>query len=296
MHRNGIGSSGGGFLKVFALLIIAAFFCGQDPIGIASSGTGAGHVRPRIGILVVDSASATGTPAIHAPDRLRPYREAVASWGAVVVPVALKDPASVSAAVLTSLDGLLIPGGDDVDPMLYGERPHPKLETVHRAFDEFELAALKSVTDRGIPVLGICRGHQLMNVFRGGTLWQDIPSMNASDSRLAHRIRIDGRSAPCSHSIAIEPETLVGDLLSSPTIDVNSYHHQAVREPGRDLRITARAADDIVEAMESTTGPFFVGVQFHPEKMLPERAEFGRLFEAFVDAARRYRMMMKDMK
>jgi putative glutamine amidotransferase len=245
---------------------------------------------------MIDPARASGSATTGVPDRLRPYRDAVASWGAIVVSLALTDPATVSAKLLAGIDGLLVPGGDDIDPMLYGERPHPNLEKVNRAFDEFELAALKSAADRGIPVLGICRGHQLMNVFRGGTLWQDIPSMAASGSRLAHRIRVDGQSAPCSHTVGIEPETLLGDLLASPTVGVNSYHHQAVKEPGRDLRVTATSPDGLVEALESTTGPFFVGVQFHPEKMLPERAEFGRLFEAFVDASRRYRMMSKDIK
>ncbi|HNW33465.1 MAG TPA: gamma-glutamyl-gamma-aminobutyrate hydrolase family protein [Candidatus Ozemobacteraceae bacterium] len=288
-RRNGTGS--GNFVRILLLLGVAVLFCQQSPTGDASSASHVPDRMPRIGILSMKPLPLASDTMSGESDNLQKYRDAVASWGAVIVPIVLAEPASESASKLVNLDGLLLPGGGDIDPMLYGERPHPKLEKVNRAFDEFELAALKIVTDRGVPVLGICRGHQLMNVFRGGTLWQDIPSQVASGSNVLHRIRIAGNSASCSHSIRIEPETLAGELLSSPTIDVNSYHHQAVKSLGTALRITASSPDGIAETIEPTTGPFFVGVQFHPEKMLPKRAEFGRIFEAFVDAARRYRQM-----
>lgn len=288
--------TGGGFLRVILLLVLAALFCRQGPTGIASSGTGGPDSLPRIGILSIRAFPAVSASDDDESDGLRKYRDAVSSWGAVIVPIVLVEPASESAARLQHIDGLLIPGGADIDPMLYGERPHPRLEKVNRAFDEFELTALMTAVERGIPVLGICRGHQLMNVSRGGTLWQDIPSQVASESDLRHRVRIDGSSVACSHLTHIEPETFAGEVLSSPTVEVNSYHHQAVKKLGDGLRISASSTDGIVEAIESTSGPLFVGVQFHPEKMLPDRAEFGRIFETFVDAARRFRQMTNDLR
>jgi len=285
------GTGSGSFLHVLMLLGVAVLFCQQSPTGDASSGSGSPGHTPRIGILSMKPLSQISDAKSDEPDKLLKYQEAIASWGAILVPIVLVEPASESASKLATLDGLLIPGGGDIDPMLYGERPHPKLEKVNRAFDEFELASLKIVTDRGVPVLGICRGHQLMNVFRGGTLWQDIPSQAASGSQLSHRIRVDGNSIPCSHSIQIEPETLARELLSSPTVEVNSYHHQGIKAMGTDLQITASSPDGIAETIESTSGPFYFGIQYHPEKLLPERGEFGRIFEVFVDAARHYRRM-----
>lgn len=288
--------TGGGFFRVLLLLVVAAFFCRQGPVGVASSGSDTSVEPPRIGLLSINPLPPASGPDDTAPGRLRTYRDAVSSWGAVIVPIALADPASESSVRLQHIDGLLIPGGDDVDPMLYGERPHPKLEKVNRAFDEFELAALRIAVERGIPVLGICRGHQLMNVFRGGTLWQDIPAQAASGTDILHRLRVDGSSSLCTHVIHLEPDTFIGELLSSPTIEVNSYHHQAIKQLGNDLRITANSPDGIVEAIESTSGPLFAGVQFHPEKMLPERAEFGRIFETFIDASRRFRRITEELR
>ncbi len=294
MNGSRARSSANGFLRVVLLLIVAFFFCRQGPVGNASS-EGA-RPAPRIGILSIRPLPADSASNRDDPQLLRRYRDAVSSWGAEIVPLTPSDPASETAARLQRIDGLLIPGGDDVDPLLYGERPHPKLEKVNRVFDEFELAALAAAETRGIPVLGICRGHQLMNVFRGGTLWQDIPAQAASESGILHRLRLDGRSATCTHTISLEPESIIAELLSSPTVEVNSYHHQSVKKLGDGLRITASSADGIVEAIETTSGPFFTGVQFHPEKMLPERAEFGRLFETFVDAARRFRAIEEGLR
>lgn len=293
MSGSRAGSSVNGFLRVVLLLIVAFSFCQQEPVGNASSG--GSRPVPRIGILSIRPLPADSPSNRDDPQLLRKYRDAVSSWGAEIVPLTPSDSASETAGRLQRIDGLLIPGGEDIDPLLYGERPHPKLEKVNRVFDEFELAALGTAEKRGIPILGICRGHQIMNVFRGGTLWQDIPAQAASESSLLHRMRIDGRSALCTHTIRLEPESIIAELLSSPTVDVNSYHHQAVKKLGDGLRITASSADGIVEAIETTSGPFFTGVQFHPEKMLPERAEFGHLFETFVDAARRFRAIEEDL-
>lgn len=294
MSGSSARSSVNGYLRVILLLIVAFFFCRQGPVGNASSGIS--RSTPSIGILSIRPLPANSPSNPDDPQLLRRYRDAVSSWGAEIVPLTPSDPASETAARLQRIDGLLIPGGDDVDPMLYGERPHPKLEKVNRVFDEFELTALETAEKRGIPVLGICRGHQIMNVFRGGTLWQDIPAQAASESGVPHRLRIDGHSAICTHTIRIEPESLLAELLSSPTVEVNSYHHQAVKKLGNGLRITASSVDGIVEAIETTSGPFFTGVQFHPEKMLPDRAEFGRLFETFVDAARRFRAIEDNLR
>jgi len=293
MRERNKRETGRSMLRILMLLLVAGVFCLQQPTGITAPRRGETNQAPRIGLLSTAPSVHTGDSSNTAPDGLQKYRDALASWGAIVVPIVL---AASMPATLADLDGLLIPGGGDIDPMLYGERPHPRLEKVNRAFDEFELSVLKAASALEMPVLGICRGHQIMNVFRGGTLWQDIPSQTASESGIPHRIRKDGNSALCTHTIRLEPETIIAELLSSPTVDVNSYHHQSVKNPGDGLRITASSSDGIVEAIESTSGPFFVGVQFHPEKMLPDHAEFGRLFEMFVDAARRYRGVTQNLR
>ncbi len=211
------------------------------------------------------------------------YLEAVRRAGGEPVPL---DPSATRAdrdAALATMDGLLLPGGADLDPALYGQQPHPAV-AVEAARDDLELAAWSAARDRGVPVFGVCRGFQAINVFSGGTLEQHLEGHDfpASAPR-AHPLRID----PSSRLAAILGE---GDPLLST--EVNSYHHQAVRAedlaPGLVASATAPHHDgELVEALEAEDADdWLVGVQFHPERPEFIGPEFERLWRAFVDAAR----------
>jgi putative glutamine amidotransferase len=211
------------------------------------------------------------------------YPTAVAAAGGV--PVVLPPMSPADGALLDRLDALVVSGGPDIDPALYGARPHPQLGPVEHDVDPRELAVLRAAEDRGLPILAICRGMQMVNVARGGTLWQDLPTDRPSG--IVHRQAAPG-SQP-THVVRVDPDSLLARLTGADggddTLAVNSFHHQAVRELGAGLRISARAEDGVVEAIEATDRPFLLGVQWHAES-LATGAPQAALFHALVDAAR----------
>ena len=200
-------------------------------------------------------------------------------------PVAL-DPTSTvreREAALSTMDGLLLPGGADLDPALYGEAPHPSV-AVEGARDDLEQAAWSAARERGVPIFGVCRGFQAINVFSGGTLLQHLEGHDSPTQDPApHPLHLD----PASRLATILGET--DPLLST---EVNSYHHQAVRRadlaPGLVASAVAPHDDgELVEALEAAEGDdWLIGVQFHPERPEFIGPEFDRLWRAFVDAAR----------
>ncbi len=194
-----------------------------------------------------------------------------------------EDPTVIRDYVADS-DGILLPGGDDVEPRLYGEDRLPECESSLPARDSFEMALLREAAKQRKPVFGICRGLQIMNVFRGGSLWQDISSQIASDP--PHPIAQHGQMPVRLHSVHIIPGSRLADVLNTDSLDVNSAHHQAIKELGNGLIASAYSEDDIVEAFESVSGPFFCAVQWHPEWLFPSE-DAAALFQAFVDACRR---------
>jgi putative glutamine amidotransferase len=212
------------------------------------------------------------------------YVDAVAAAGGapLLIPIGL-NPEALDR-IFGLVDGVLLPGGDDVSPRLYGEDPHPSVGDVSDTRDWLELEVARRAMRDGIPLLGICRGIQLLAVAGGGTLWQDVPSQY--EAALSHDIREHGRDHLC-HEIEVEPESRLAHAIGSTSATVNSFHHQAVRDVPDGFRVTARAGDGIVEAIESNDDRFVVGVQCHPEGMWRTTApEFAGLFSAFVEAAR----------
>jgi putative glutamine amidotransferase len=213
------------------------------------------------------------------------YPTAVGAAGGV--PVVLPPNAPAGATLLDRLDALVISGGPDIDPALYGAVPHPQLGPVEHDADPRELEILVAALERGMPVLAICRGMQMLNVARGGTLWQDLPSERPSDAGIRHRQSEPGSHV--THEVTVEPDSvlarLTGRTPADDVLEVNSFHHQAVRELGDGLRIVARAPDGVVEAVEDATRPFLVGVQWHAES-LAGRHVHGGLFRGLVAAAR----------
>ena len=188
--------------------------------------------------------------------------------------------------VAGEIDGLLLTGGGDVDPVFYGEERHPATEDAEPGRDEFELDLARRALSADLPVLAICRGAQVLNVAAGGTLVQDIPS--ALSSPLPHTVR-EPRNAH-AHDVAValgsRLEQALGHAVdASRTCRVNSRHHQAVGRLGEGLVASATAADGVIEGIEQSDARFCLGVQWHPENFC-ESGEFQPLFEAFIAAAR----------
>lgn len=211
------------------------------------------------------------------------YIEALDAAGGVPVciPVGLQ-PEAVRR-IYGLLDGLLLPGGGDVAPERYGHERHQNLGAIDEARDELEVSLCTWALQDGLPILGICRGIQVMAVAAGGTLYQDLPSELGSE--VGHNVREYGRDY-LSHHIQVREGSLLCSAIGCALTHVNSFHHQAVREVPPGFAVSATAPDGVIEAMESVTHPFALGVQCHPEGIWQSTAtNFAGLFEAFVEAA-----------
>ena len=233
-------------------------------------------MRPRVGV--------TCSTTIHEErDRValeEVYAEAVSRAGGLPFVLPTLEP-SDATEVLASLDGLILAGGGDVDPALYGATPHAEVGGVDARRDRYEIALVREAARLGIPVLGICRGLQVINVARGGTLVQHIPDVTGENHRITEQAK-----EPV-HSVSVVEGTLLEQILATASVEVNSLHHQAVDVLGTGLVVAARAHDDMVEGI-TTTSPDerVVGVQWHPELLLgtPAGAE---LFDWMVEEAGR---------
>lgn len=182
-------------------------------------------------------------------------------------------------------DGFALAGGEDLHPSTYGQEPDPRLGTVNAARDRLELLAVRAALDAGLPVLALCRGVQVLNVALGGTLWQDLPS--GRPGPVAHRQ--SGAWHATAHPVRVDPESRLADIVGAGTFEVNSFHHQGIRDVADGLRPVAWAPDGLVEAVEGARG-WVVGVQWHPERHAddaPAEHPDRRLFAAFADAVRR---------
>lgn len=190
--------------------------------------------------------------------------------------------ATHAMGALDGLDALLLSGGEDLDPSWYGTAASPDLGEVDRERDLFELALFAAARQRGMPILGICRGIQLVNVALGGTLWQHLPGERPS---AVDHDRRDARTAR-THGVSVEAGSRVAAVLGCSTLDVNSFHHQGLRDLAPALHASAWATDGLVEAVEGMAGdPWLLAVQWHPEEMsgdvaAPERGLFRALVEA----------------
>jgi putative glutamine amidotransferase len=180
-------------------------------------------------------------------------------------------------------DALLISGGYDIDPLLYGEEPHRALEFVYRDTDIFQLRTIKTALAKGQPLLAICKGIQLLNVACGGTIYQDLDEI--PDSFVKHS-QNRKRSCP-SHTVVAEEGSVIAELLGT-SFPVNSYHHQAVKDVGRGLKVTSRAMDGVTESLEIEGESFVVGVQWHPEMMMSGGDDMLPLFLRLVEEAEKF--------
>ena len=236
--------------------------------------------RPRIGITMrIELETERFYLARH-------YSEAVEAAGGVPLHLSLIPRREYLASALDQLDAVLLPGSDsDVDPLLYGREPHPQLGFVHPLKDETDLLVLEEIERRGLPLLAICFGMQVLNVSRGGTLIQDIRTelpeaikhqQGAPRERRSHRVRFLERSR-------------LAQLSGSESALVNSHHHQALETVGEGLSATAWTADGLIEAVEDVRADHFVlGVQWHPEIGWQADGFAQSIFESFVSAASAY--------
>lgn len=217
-------------------------------------------VKPRIGITYSSEIKA------------EPYADAIRASGGE--PVLISPESDLNEQ---KFDGLLLGGGVDVDPALYDEERGPKTEVPNPARDVMELQLLAEALRRNVPVLAICRGLQLLNVAQGGSLMQH---------KDAHEIRTPEKWIP-AHSVRVVAPSLLSQILQTETIRVNSRHHQTVARVADGLRVVGHAFDGTVEALQSTEHDFVLGVQWHPEDMAAHDPIQKKLFDQFVDRARK---------
>ena len=206
-----------------------------------------------------------------------------AARGCGLVPIVVPPLAPEElASILGSVQGIILTGGEDVDPAEYGEPPHPRTQRPHTARDKCELAMARAARELGLPTLAICRGIQVVNVAFGGTLIQDIPSEAPSD---VQHDQEDEREARV-HDVAIEPGSRLAAALGASAVTVNSFHHQAVEQLAPGLRVTATAPDGIVEGLEWAGEDWWMlAVQWHPEELVRDARDWDRgLFRAFAAA------------
>jgi putative glutamine amidotransferase len=225
--------------------------------------------------------------AITACSKLHDYEESVRRAGGE--PWVLDHAVHRPADVVRRAAGILLPGGGDIDPSLYGQAPHPTFSGAEPGRDEYEIELVRRALASDLPVFAICRGIQLLNVARGGTLIQDIPSQ--VPGALPHKREGSDRPFTLAHEVWLEKGSLLQKLMSdslseAESCQVNSRHHQAVQTPGEGLVTVATAPDGVIEAVEDPMRRFCLGVQWHPENFY-RTGEFRALFEGFVKAATR---------
>jgi putative glutamine amidotransferase len=218
--------------------------------------------------------------------QIRYYLDAVLWAGGLPLMIPSTTDEDVVRAYAERVDGILLPGSPtDIDPHVYGEEPHPKLGKRYPERDATDFALLEFSEKQNKPLLGICFGVQSLNVYRGGSLVQDIPSVVEAPVFHDTDDAADNPAVPARHLVRISEDSLIARLAGKTQVEVNSYHHQAVQNTGHDLKAVAHAPDGVVEAIEDTRGRFIVGVQWHPERGFREDPLSQALFKSFIQAA-----------
>ncbi|MFU0827818.1 MAG: putative glutamine amidotransferase [Lachnoclostridium sp.] len=210
------------------------------------------------------------------------YFNAIRKAGGVPLLFPLMADKDELTVVANLCDGFLFTGGPDLDPFRFGEETIRQSGVVVPERDRMEEDLFDIVIESGKPILGICRGIQILNVFLGGTVYQDIQAQFPSDLSIAHSQQ-SGNSV-LTHSILVKEGTLLADIVKKDMIRVNSFHHQAVKDVAPSLKVAGVAVDSLIEALYLPEHPFFLGVQWHPEHLYESNQEAYLIFKAFVDA------------
>ncbi len=214
----------------------------------------------------------------------------VEAAGGLPVLIPYFDRAESIESLLDVIGGLVLAGGRDVDPIHYHEPPHPKLKEIEPLRDSVELQMIEKALERDMPLLGICRGIQTINVAAGGTLFQDISSFITTDIEHSNvwELALDPKNSQFHHPIEIDTSSRLFGIIGEKSVMVNSYHHQSVKDLAPGFKVVARAPDGIVESMESLNHSFVLGVQCHAELLCDKDLRWLSLYQAFVKASEEY--------
>lgn len=217
---------------------------------------------------------------------LQAYVDVVEQAGAVPVVLPLVATEEEAEEAIDEIDALIVTGGEDIDPSYYGQEPADTLETVNLDRDKSDMLVLEEALDEDMPVLLTCRGLQMLNVYQGGTLYQDLPTMYDSDIQHRDPAEYDFTY----HEINIVEDSLLAGIVGGTTLEVNSWHHQGVDKLGQGLKVTATTADGLVEGIELIDKTFVVAVQFHPEwNVLEHDGAQMEFFTELIKQAEAYR-------
>jgi putative glutamine amidotransferase len=242
-------------------------------------------MKPRIGITTLFD---------HKPKKVHSsvsynYIKSVQMAGGLPILIPITNDKEDINEYIDNIDGIIFTGGEDIDPLFYGAEPFRSINYTSPERDEYEKELYLKALDYDIPILGICRGLQLINVASGGTLYQDI---NQELINSHGHCPTDNPVHHLYHSINIKEDSLLYKIFSNQKIKVNSFHHQAIKTLGRDFKISAYANDNVVEAIERIDKRFVVGIQWHAEDLTSYYPEFIKLFEALVEEASRGRIQI----
>ena len=240
-------------------------------------------MRPVIGITCSITSSSIGD-SIYTLERniiARDYADAIEHAGGAPLLVPHVEDMECIDRYLGVLDGLVLSGGGDIDPLLFGQEPHQNIGSVDRVRDEMEFQLTQKALAQDLPILAICRGIQMLNVAAGGTIYQDIAA-EMPQPTLCHSQ--SGAGWYASHTIEVLSDSRLLQIFGNLSVRVNSFHHQAVRDVPEGFIVTAKAKDNVIEAIESPTHRFALGVQCHPEMMWEHHPEALNLFTAFLKA------------
>jgi len=211
------------------------------------------------------------------------YINAVFAAGGIPVILPTTNDQEAFDGYMDLIHGLIFSGGIDISPLYYGENPLKEIKRVSTIRDEYEFGLFEKAYKKKLPILGICRGLQLMNVYLGGSLYQDIDrQLPGSLGHCPDYITIEEEF----HSISIRKETRFYEIFNQDTIYVNSYHHQGINKLGDNLQVAAVADDGLIEVVEAADDRFMIGVQFHPEALLKRKPIFLKIFEELIRAAK----------
>lgn len=210
------------------------------------------------------------------------YLRAIDRAGGLPLLIAPQFGVHTIEALMATARGLVLTGGGDVSPELYGEKPHPASAGVSRERDAMELEALRVALERGLPVLAICRGMQVLNVAMGGSLYQDLPTQ--CPSPINHAQTNDGTTPrdAVTHDATLAEGSRLSTVLGGTVVGVNSMHHQGIREPGDGIVVTAITSDGVIEGVEMPGERWVLGVQWHPEELVDSQEHARRLFDTFM--------------